>query len=78
MDWRRFERPQAVNRVPRPRRAAYSSADREPKGSIPKAGNSHCRHALVQAAWTYHYRPHHSVEIRRRAAGPAPEGRAIA
>jgi len=57
VDWRRFQRPTQL--------AAYlglvsredSSGDRERKGSITKAGNSHCRHVLVQAAWSYHHRP---------------------
>jgi transposase len=72
VDWRRFERPGQL--------AAYlglvaredSSGPRERKGSITKAGNSHCRHVLVQAAWCYHYRPHLSVEIRRRQHGQPP------
>jgi transposase len=72
IDWRRFERPGQL--------AAYlglvcrehSSGSRERKGSITKAGNSHCRHVLVQAAWCYHYRPHVSVEMRRRQAGQPP------
>jgi transposase len=72
VDWRRFERPGQL--------AAYlglvsredSSGPRERKGSITKAGNSHCRHVLVQAAWCYHYRPNLSVEIRRRQEGQPP------
>jgi len=72
VDWRRFERPGQL--------AAYlglvsredSSGPREYKGSITKAGNSHCRHVLVQAAWCYHYRPNLSVEIRRRQQGQPP------
>lgn len=72
VDWRRFERPGQL--------AAYlglvsredSSGPREWKGSITKAGNSHCRHVLVQAAWCYHYRPNLSVEIRRRQQGQPP------
>jgi transposase len=72
VDWRRFERPGQL--------AAYlglvaredSSGPRERKGSITKAGNSHCRHVLVQAAWCYHYRPNLSVEIRRRQHGQPP------
>jgi transposase len=47
VDWRRFQRPTQL--------AAYlglvsredSSGPRERKGSITKAGNSHCRHVLV-------------------------------
>jgi transposase len=72
VDWRRFKRPTQL--------AAYlglvaredSSGDRERKGSITKAGNSHCRHVLVQAAWSYHHRPATSVDLKRRQAGPPP------
>ncbi|MGH7620556.1 MAG: hypothetical protein ACREPM_25350 [Gemmatimonadaceae bacterium] len=34
-----------------------------------KAGNGHCRHALVQAAWSYHHRPAVSVDLKRRQSG---------
>jgi len=69
VDWRRFARPGQL--------AAYvglvsredSTGARERKGSITKAGNSHCRHVLVQAAWSYHYRPHLSEAIRARQRG---------
>ena len=52
VDWRRFERPSQL--------ACYlglvsredSSGGRTRLGSITKAGNSHCRHVLVQAAWS--------------------------
>jgi transposase len=72
VDWRRFQRPTQL--------AAYlglvsredSSGDRERKGSITKAGNSHCRHVLVQAAWSYHHRPATSVDLKRRQAGQPP------
>ena len=72
VDWRRFERPGQL--------AAYlglvsredSSGDRERKGSITKAGNRHCRHVLVQAAWAYQHRPLLSAEIRRRQQGQPP------
>jgi transposase len=71
-DWRRFARPSQL--------AAYlglvsreaSSGDRERKGSITKAGNSHCRHALVQAAWSYHHRPAISADLQRRQRGQPP------
>jgi transposase len=72
VDWRRFARPTQL--------AAYlglvsredSSGDRERRGSITKAGNSHCRHVLVQAAWSYHHRPATSVDLKRRQAGQPP------
>ena len=72
VDWRRFERPTQL--------AAYlglvsredSSGDREWKGSITKAGNSHCRHVLIQAAWSYHHRPAISMDLKRRQTGQPP------
>jgi transposase len=72
VDWRRFERPSQLAAYLGLVAREYSSGDRERKGSITKAGNSHCRHVLVQAAWTYHYRPHLSVEIKRRQQGQPP------
>lgn len=70
--WRRFERPAQL--------ACYlglvsredSSGDRQRLGSITKAGNSHCRHVLVQAAWSYRHRPQTSVDLKRRQQGQPP------
>jgi transposase len=72
VDWRRFDRPSQL--------ACYlglvsredSSGDRSRLGSITKAGNSHCRHVLVQAAWSYRHRPQTSVELARRQQGQPP------
>ncbi len=72
VDWRRFERPSQL--------ACYlglvsredSSGDRTRLGSITKAGNSHCRHVLVQAAWSYRHRPQTGVELKRRQQGQSP------
>jgi transposase len=55
VDWRRFEKPRQLmaylGLVPR----EHSSGDRERRGAITKAGNRHCRHVLVQAAWAYRW-----------------------
>src|SRR5258708_12182693 len=72
VDWRRFERPGHL--------ACYlglisredSSGTRQRLGSITKAGNSHCRHVLVQAAWSYRHRPQTSVDLKRRQQGQPP------
>lgn len=72
VDWRRFEHPRQL--------ACYlglvsredSSGDRVRLGSITKAGNSHCRHVLVQAAWSYRHRPQTSVDLKRRQQGQPP------
>jgi transposase len=68
-DWRRFDRPGQL--------AAYlglvsredSSGPRQRLGSITKAGNSHCRHVLVEAAWHYHHRPALTDAIKKRQQG---------
>jgi len=69
VDWRRFENPRKVyaylGLVPR----ENSSGPREKRGSITKAGNSHCRHVLIQAAWSYRHRPKLSLELKRRQEG---------
>ena len=72
VDWRRFERPAQL--------ACYlglvsredSSGDRQRLGSITKAGNSHCRHVLIQAGWSYRHRPQTSVDLTRRQQGQPP------
>ena len=72
VDWRRFERPGQL--------ACYlglisredSSGNRQRLSSITKAGNSHCRHVLVQASWSYRHRPQTSVDLKRRQQGQPP------
>jgi transposase len=72
VDWRRVEHPRQL--------ACYlglvsredSSGDRGRLGSITKAGNSHGRHVLVQAAWSYRHRPQTSVDLKRRQQGQPP------
>lgn len=69
VDWRRFENPRQLmaylGLVPR----EHSSGDRERRGAITKAGNTHCRHVLVQAAWAYRYRPLVSAHVKQRQVG---------
>ena len=69
VDWRRFEHPRQLSAylglVPR----EDSTGNRERKGSITKAGNSHCRHVLVQAAWSYRHRPQVGAQLKARQAG---------
>ncbi len=68
-DWRRFERPGQLmaylGLVPR----EYSSGERSRRGSITKAGNSRCRHILVQAAWHYRLRPAVGKQLEKRHQG---------
>ena len=69
VDWRRFARPTQLmaylGLVSRER----STGARERKGSITKAGNSHCRHVLVQAAWSYRHRPQVGTHLKARQQG---------
>ncbi|MBA3342532.1 MAG: IS110 family transposase, partial [Gemmatimonadaceae bacterium] len=57
VDWRRFARPTQLMAYLGLVSRESSTGPRERKGSITKAGNSHCRHVLVQAAWSYRHRP---------------------
>lgn len=72
-DWRRFERPGQLmaylGLVP----SEHSSGERHHRGPITKAGNSRCRHVLVQAAWSYRSRPTVGAELKRRQQGQPPE-----
>ncbi len=69
VDWRRFSRPGELmaylGLVPR----EHSTGDRERRGSITKAGNRHCRHVLVQAAWSYRHKPKVSLALKTRQQG---------
>ncbi len=72
-DLRRFGSPRQlmayVGLVP----SEHSSGSRENRGSITKAGNSHCRHVLVQAAWSYRYPPRVGARLRERQEGLPPD-----
>lgn len=68
-DWRRFASPRQLmaylGLVPR----EHSSGDRERRGSLTKAGNAHCRHVLVQAAWAYRFQPKVGAALKARQRG---------
>lgn len=72
VDWRRFDSPRKLMAylgfVPR----EDSSGPRERRGSITKAGNAHCRHVLVQAAWAYRFQPKVGVALTARQRGQSP------
>jgi transposase len=72
-DFRRFESPRQlmayVGLVP----SEDSSGERERRGSITKAGNTHCRHVLVQAGWSYRHRPAVGVPLKKRQRGQPPQ-----
>lgn len=50
----------------------HSSGESTRRGSITKAGNSHVRRLLVEAAWHSHKRPKVSLELHRRQHGQDP------
>lgn len=57
VDFHRFHRPRALmaylGLVP----SEYSSGEAQRRGALTKAGNTHARRALVEAAWHYRHRP---------------------
>lgn len=67
-DFRRFGTARALmaylGLVP----SEYSSGEQRRQGAITKAGNSHVRRLLIEAAWHYRHRPHVSVALRQRRA----------
>lgn len=69
VDFRRFESPRQLmaylGLVP----TEHSSGGRERRGPITKAGNSRCRHVLIQAAWHYRLTPVVGEALKRRQRG---------
>jgi transposase len=69
VDFQRFHRPRQLmaylGLVP----SEYSSGDRERRGALTKAGNSHARRVLVEAAWHYRHRPSLGGALARRSQG---------
>ncbi|MGH2692869.1 MAG: transposase, partial [Actinomycetota bacterium] len=51
----------------------HSSGNSSWRGSITKAGNSHLRRVLVEAAWSARHRPAIGPEHRKRCEGQPPE-----
>ena len=49
----------------------HSSADHQQRGAITKAGNSHARRLLIEAAWHYRHRPSVASLKKRRQGQPA-------
>ncbi|WP_276918724.1 IS110 family transposase [Aneurinibacillus aneurinilyticus] len=56
----------------------YSSGASRWQGGITKTGNAHVRRVLIEAAWSYRYKPALKGEIRRRQQGKSPEVQAVA
>jgi transposase len=68
-DFRRFERARELmaylGLVP----SEYSSGERERRGALTQAGNTHARRVLVEAAWHYRHRPSLGPALARRSQG---------
>lgn len=68
-DFARFRRPRQlmayVGLVP----SEYSSGERQRRGAITKAGNTHARRILVEAAWHYRHPPRLGPALAARCAG---------
>lgn len=77
-DVHRFRSPRALmayfGLVPSER----SSGERERRGPITKAGNTHCRRVLVEAAWNNSHRCGADLVLKRRRQGQPPDVVAIA
>ena len=69
VDWRRFGKPTQLMAYLGLVSREASSGDHEHRGPITKAGNSHCRHVLVQAAWAYRHGPAVGAALARRQRG---------
>jgi transposase len=69
VDFQRFRRPRQLmgylGLVP----SEYSSGDHHRRGSLTKAGNTHARRVLVEAAWHYRHRPAVSSRLAQCTAG---------
>jgi len=56
----------------------HSSGGKQRRGAITKAGNSHLRRVLIEAAWHYRHRPGESAQLRKRREGQPAWAIAIA
>ena len=72
IDFHRFHRPRQLmaylGLVP----SEYSSGDVQRRGALTKAGNTHARRVLVEAAWHYRHRPQLGPTLAARSAGQPP------
>jgi transposase len=74
----RFARPKQLMGYTGMVSSEHSSGNRIRRGAITKTGNAHLRRILVEAAWSYRYRPNIGPDLRRRQANASQEVKAIA
>jgi transposase len=67
-DWNRF-RPESLGPFLGLTPSEHSSGERRRQGAITKAGNSHARRLLVEAAWHHSRPPRLSITLERRRTG---------
>ena len=77
-DLRRFAHPRQLmsylGLVP----SEHTSGDKRRLGEITKAGNTHVRRVLIEAAWSYRFPARVGLELQRRQENQRPEILAIA
>jgi transposase len=73
VDFQRFRRPRELmaylGLVP----SEYSSGGTQRRGALTKAGNSHARRVLIEAAWHYRHRPTIGRSLASRSQGQPEE-----
>ena len=72
IDVKRFSGPRALMDYVGLAISEYSSGPRRRRGGITKAGNSHVRRILIEAAWHYRHRPALGIGLKKRQAGQDP------
>jgi transposase len=68
-DFRRFRNPRALMAYLGLIPSEFSSGERRRRGAITKAGNTHVRRLIIEAAHHYRHRPGVGVALRRRRQG---------
>jgi transposase len=72
-DFRRFASPRELMGYLGLTPTEYSSGAQQHRGQITKAGNTHARRLLIEAAWNYQHRPRQSARAARLADQVPPE-----
>ena len=72
-DFRRFSSPRELMSYLGLTPTEYSSGAQRHRGQITKAGNTHARRLLIEAAWNYQHRPNQSARAARLAEHVPPE-----
>jgi transposase len=72
-DFRRFSSPRELMSYLGLTPTEYSSGSQQHRGHITKAGNTHARRLLTEAAWNYQHRPRQSARAAQLAGQVPPE-----